>query len=141
MNHIGNEPVDALIVLAKILQCCTRIHPYRCTANDKTHRKLISKYIETIAYKKLCTETHVIKIFLKNSADYLDEAYFLSIAAKALSATHEPILSNYTMGVPTNTAAKLKYLKCQQLCLTPMRKREGKIKNSYWLLHKMARKF
>ena len=34
----------------------------------------------------------------------LDEANLLGIAAEALPATHEPILPDQTMWVPTNTA-------------------------------------
>ena len=36
---------------------------------------------------------------------YLDEANFLGIAAEALSATHESILSNNCMRITTHTAA------------------------------------
>lgn len=38
--------------------------------------------------------------------DYLDEADFLCIAAEALSAAHEPVLSDYAMRISTHTAAR-----------------------------------
>lgn len=39
---------------------------------------------------------------------YLDEANFLGIAVKALSAAHQTILSDQTMRVSTHTTAKFK---------------------------------
>lgn len=37
---------------------------------------------------------------------YLNEANFLGVAAEALSAAHQTVLSDQPMGVPTDTAVK-----------------------------------
>ena len=44
--------------------------------------------------------------FLKLKIHYLNESNLLSIAAEALSAAHQAILSDNTMGVSTHTAVK-----------------------------------
>lgn len=45
-------------------------------------------------------------ITLQNSLTVLDEANFLGVAVKTLSAAHKAILPDQSMGVPTHTAAK-----------------------------------
>uniref|UniRef100_A0A0V0GR06 Putative ovule protein n=1 Tax=Solanum chacoense TaxID=4108 RepID=A0A0V0GR06_SOLCH len=42
---------------------------------------------------------------IQNAVYYLNEANFLGIAAEALSAAHESILSNNCMRITTHTAA------------------------------------
>lgn len=69
-----------------------------------------------------------------SSKVHLNEANFLGIAAEALSAAHQPVLSDDSMRVPTHTTVKS--INCQWIMHHNPWLIHAKYRRSQWLSHK-----